>query len=311
LTEKSIKQEIELSALNEKSTKQEIEISLLKEEIDVLKTSSVMQNAKTSALVEASSTGDPIDKLEERVSENEKKLKYITTRLDQVEYMAMTGIDEVQEELNDQKEGIDHNQMELNDQKEDLDQVQSEVNKYKEGLDQVQSEVSQYKEGLDKVQSEVNQNKEGLDQVQSEVNQYKDSATAVCGYVLSHGNNGIITYQTVHAEVDTHNSLNGETGKFRAFKKGVYQVTVSARIGYTENQNYLYVTLKTTLGKYEGNVEQYILYQRGLFTYGLAVPLSATRYVTLEEGEEMWLQYYESYSTSELGKMKFCVSYYF
>merc|ERR1711872_704585 len=215
LTEKSIKQEIELSALNEKSTKQEIEISFLKEEIDVLKKTSVMQNAKTSALVEAWSTGDPVDDLEERVSENEKKLKYITTRLVQVEYMAMTGIDEVQEELNDQKEGIDHNQMELNDQKEVLNQVQSEVN----------------------------QNKEGLDQVQSEVNQYKDSATAVCGHKYKHDYDGKITYDTVHKEVDTHKSLNGQTGKFRAFKRGVYQVTVSAEHGRTTNAEYLNVYL--------------------------------------------------------------------
>merc|ERR1719167_1998318 len=104
LTQKSIKQEIELSALTEKSTKQEIEISFLKEEIDVLKKTSVMQNAKTSALVEASSTGDPVDDLEERVSENEKNLKELWSELEEVYNEALTGIDEVQEELNEYKD---------------------------------------------------------------------------------------------------------------------------------------------------------------------------------------------------------------
>merc|ERR1712121_491375 len=169
--------------------------------------------------------------------------------------------DHNQMELNDQKEGLDQVQSEVNKYKKVLNQVQSEVNQNKEGLDQVQSEVNQYKESLDQVQSEVNQNKKVLDQVQSEVNQYQDSATAVCGYKYLHHDNGIITYDTVHAEVDTHNSLNGETGKFRAFKKGVYQVTVSARYGYTENKHYLQVFLKTTLGKYEDNNEKYILVQ--------------------------------------------------
>merc|ERR1711872_1151704 len=237
LTEKSIKQEIELSALTEKSTKQEIEISFLKEEIDVLKKTSVMQNAKTSALVEASSTGDPVDDLEERVSENEKNLKELTSELEDFQNGALMGIDEVQ----------------------------------------------------------------------SELDEYKDSATAVCGFRFMHSDVGIITYETVHAEADTHNSLNGQTGKFRAFKKGVYQVTLSAERGYTEDAQDLWVFLRTTLGKYEDIDEHYILFQRGLFTEELAVPLSATRYVTLEEGEEMWLDYYNSASSSYLVRMKFCV----
>jgi len=118
-----------------------------------------------------------------------------------------------------------------------------------------------------------------------------------------------IIYGSSHTEVNSAGSSMGtSTGKYTAGKSGVYQVSASARYGFTSGTSDLYVYLRTSSGRYQGS-EACLAFMRGIGTSKLYTPLNAIRYLHMEKGETIHLEYQCSYNCG-IDKLKFCVSLY-
>merc|ERR1712212_28010 len=109
-------------------------------------------------------------------------------------------------------------------------------------------------------------------------------------------------------------SLDNSTGKFTAGKSGVYQISVSAQYGYTKDDHFFSLSLRTSSGRYQDGEEGDIAHQRGASDLPhLRTPLSALRFISLQQGETAWLEYWcTSSDKTDCGiyKLKFCVSLY-
>merc|ERR1712142_734026 len=101
--------------------------------------------------------------------------------------------------------------------------------------------------------------------VQGDIVDMQNANSALCAYQyrVGYGKNGlsgkIVVYDTTYLETNGAScSLDKSTGKFTAGKSGVYQVSVSARSGYTKDHNVFGVYLRTSSGKYQDGYEAYI-----------------------------------------------------
>jgi len=135
---------------------------------------------------------------------------------------------------------------------------------------------------------------------------------AICGYQDKVNNtNQTITFDTVHVERnDNGGSLNKESGIFTAGRAGVYAVSLSATTGETKFTSALSVRLRTSSGRYQK--EDALL---GSYTYYGgdfdAATLSASRYMYLDENEEIFLEYHcKKNKHCLMAHLKFCISYY-
>merc|ERR1719153_1195038 len=172
----------------------------------------------------------------------------------------------------------------------------------------------------DELQGEIDSVQGDITNVKGDIVDMQNANSALCAYqsLVGNGNYGlsgkIIVYYTTYLETNGAScSLDKNTGKFTAGKSGVYQISVSAQLGYTKDNSYFYLYLRTSSGDYQGD-EAYIAYQRADGTSNLVTPVNAIRFISLQQGETAWLEY--SCSTGltsggcEIFRLKFCVSLY-
>jgi len=199
--------------------------------------------------------------------------------------------------------------------------------KLQDDKDELQGEIEDVQ---DKLQGEIDGVQGDITNVQGDIVDMQNANSALCAYQdrVGFGNNGlsgkIVVYDTTYLETNGAScSLDESTGKFTAGKSGVYQISVSAKNGFTYNDYSFEVYLRTSSGNYQKRKAE-IAYQRSS-TYYLYTPVNAIRFISLQKGETAWLEYtcslYRSnFSTAEasmesdsdcyIEDLKFCVSLY-
>merc|ERR1711994_722702 len=135
--------------------------------------------------------------------------------------------------------------------------------------------------------------------VQGDIVDMQKANSALCVYQdrVGNGNNGlsgkIVVYDTTYLETNRAScSLDKSTGKFTAGKSGVYQISVSAEFGYTQDSEEFYLYLRTSSGDYQDGWEAGIALQQAFGTSSLYTPVNAIRFISLQQGETAWLEYY-------------------
>jgi len=175
-------------------------------------------------------------------------------------------------------------------------------------LAKLQQEFSQEIESL---KEELKETKKTL---REELAAQKTEASVMCAYQSTVDNypplsgtlDGVIVYDRVYHMGIQHSSFDAQSGVFQAAKTGIYLVSASARYGYTKNNAELELTLKTNSGKYQDNG---FYYQRASGVDELFSSISVSRFVNLEEGEQLWLQYV-CRNGCRIGALEICVSFY-
>merc|ERR1711872_1175900 len=213
----------------------------------------------------------------------------------------------------------------------DLEQLQRVLEEEVSNLrDKLQGEIDGVQGDLVGVQGDLDGVKGDLDGVKVDLVDMQNANSALCAYqdLVGKGNYGlsgkIVVYDTTYLETNgASSSLDKSTGKFTAGKSGVYQISVSAKNGFTYNDYSFEVYLRTSSGNYQKRKAE-IAYQRSS-TYYLYTPVNAIRFISLQKGETAWLEYdcslYRSnFSTAEasmesdsdcyIDNLKFCVSLY-
>merc|ERR1712212_594728 len=166
-----------------------------------------------------------------------------------------------------------------------------------------------------KIVSETKQNIEEIKNANSALCAYQDEVGQNNGGGENNGLSGnIVVYDTTYLETNGANCiLDKSTGKFTAGKSGVYQISVSAKNGFSKSGRYFKFYLRTSSGNYQDGDEAEISYQRAGSTW-LGTPLSAIRFISLQQGETAWLEYEceEGLTSTSCGifSLKFCVSLY-
>merc|ERR1711872_826335 len=187
--------------------------------------------------------------------------------------------------------------------------------------DKLQEEIKGVQGDITNVQGDITNVQGDITNVQGDIVDMQNANSALCAYQdsVGDGNNGlsgdIVVYDTTYLETNGAScSLDKSTGKFTAWESGVYQISVSARFGATYDDSFFHVYLRTSSGNYQG-VEAHIAFQRGDGTSYLYTPLSAIRFISLQQGETAWLEYTSSSggptsSNCLINHLKFCVSLY-
>jgi len=120
----------------------------------------------------------------------------------------------------------------------------------------------------------------------------------------------VIIYDKVYTESNMINStFDASKGEYTAGITGVYKVSASAEYGRTHDSDYLAVDLDFNSDKYQSKAEGDFMFQENLDATSLSTPISATRYITLEKGEKIWLQYNCS-GNCTIYSLKTCVVFY-
>merc|ERR1711872_480712 len=120
--------------------------------------------------------------------------------------------------------------------------------------------------------------------------------TAICGYqervLWPHGSEGLMDYDRIYEEVnDGGSEFDKKTGRFTAGQSGVYLVSVSANSGFTNNDAYLTMFLRTSSGKYQDGFEPEMVFESTVGTTNTFAPMSSSRYISMEKGESIYLEY--------------------
>merc|ERR1711872_887217 len=106
------------------------------------------------------------------------------------------------------------------------------------------------------------------------------------------GRGGTIFYDKVYTETNpAGSSFDASSGKFIAGVAGVYHISASAERGNTGSSADLEAFLRTSSGNYQDNREHRLMKQLSYGTDTLYTPMTGSRYLSLEEGEEVYLQY--------------------
>jgi len=240
-------------------------------------------------------------------------------------------INDMQDKLQGEIEGV---QDDLVNVQGDLVGVQDDITNVKGDLVGVQGDITNiqgdFVDMQDKLQEEIKGVQGDITNVQGDIVDMQNANSAFCAYQdeVGNGNYGlsgeIVVYNTTYLETNGAScSLDESTGKFTAGKSGVYQISVSAKNGFTYNDYSFEVYLRTSSGNYQKRKAE-IAYQRSS-TYYLYTPVNAIRFISLQKGETAWLEYtcslYRSnFSTAEasmesdsdcyIEDLKFCVSLY-
>jgi len=269
-----------------------------------------------------------IDQLEQQVSKAEaashvKQDSSIASK-DDLEERLLKKIEELGAKLHFEILNGDRDVKDLLEDKlqDDKDELQGEIegvqDKLQGEIEGVQGDITNVKGDITNVKGDITNVQGDIINVQGDIVDMQNANSALCAYQLrvGNGNNGlsgkIVVYDTTYLETNGAScSLDKSTGKFTAGKSGVYQISVSAEAGYTSGSHSFDVYLRTSSGNYQDGYEAYIAYQRAAGTSGLATPLNAIRFISLQQGETAWLEYISSSSTScGIYNLKFCVSLY-
>merc|ERR1712042_22042 len=188
--------------------------------------------------------------------------------------------------------------------------------KLQDDKDELQGEIEDVQ---DKLQGEIEGVQGDITNVQGNIVDMQNANSALCAYqdLVGDGNNGlsrnIVVYGTTYLETNGAScSLDKSTGKFTAGKSGVYQVSVSAEVGVTYDDEYFQVFLRTSSGNYQDGYEAYIARQQAGGKSHLYTPQNAIRFISLQQGETAWLEYSCSDGLTStkcrINHLKFCVS---
>merc|ERR1712042_166177 len=141
----------------------------------------------------------------------------------------------MQDKLQGEIEGV---QDDLVNVQGDLVGVQDDITNVKGDFVDMQDKLQEEIKG---VQGDITNVQGDITNVQGDIVDMQNANSALCAYQdkVGGGNNGASC------------SLDKSTGKFTAGKSGVYQVSVSARSGYTKDHNVFGVYLRTSSGKYQ------------------------------------------------------------
>merc|ERR1712212_826218 len=137
--------------------------------------------------------------------------------------------------------------------------------------------------------------------------------SAICGYsaiqeVISGTKR--ITFDTVHDEINEIGSvLTKENGVYTAGKAGVFHVETSIQNGWTHPGAIMKIFLKAP--RYQANHEHELLYQNnGYANLKFGTSMSGSRYMSLEEGDQVFMDFECVSSKCVLFRTKFCISFY-
>merc|ERR1712042_54134 len=226
-------------------------------------------------------------------------------------------ITNVQGDITNVKGDITNVQDDITNVKGDLVGVQGDITNVQGDIVDVQDKLQEEIKG---VQGDITNVQGDITNVQGDTVDMQNANSALCAYQdkVGGGNNGlsgkIVVYDTTYLETNGAScSLDKSTGKFTAGKSGVYQVSVSARSGYTKDHNVFGVYLRTSSGKYQDGYEAYIA--RQIAGAILNTPVNAIRFISLQQGETAWLEYDcisggPTSGNCYIGQLQFCVSLY-
>jgi len=171
---------------------------------------------------------------------------------------------------------------------------------------EVEGELNQI---IQKLESRISQLEEQIN-----VKQASDPGIVMCGVeqLWRPLENRPVNFTTVHIEDDSLGGyMDGRTGVFTAGVSGIYSVSFSGRCELDPGEM-LYISLKTTSGKYDEEEKFFVMsFIDRFFTGSTMVSCTAHRYLTLEEGEELYLDYYEIHdrlSGPGIENLSFCVA---
>jgi len=278
-----------------------VTIELLLRRIDQLEQQ--VSKAEAASHVKQDSSIASKDDLEERLL---KKIEELGAKL---HFEILNGDRDVKDLLEDK---LQDDKDELQGEIEDVqDKLQGEIEGVQGDITNVQGDIVDMQ---DKLQGEI----EG---VQDNIVDMQNANSALCAYqdLVGDGNNGlsrnIVVYGTTYLETNGAScSLDKSTGKFTAGKSGVYQVSVSAEVGVTYDDEYFQVFLRTSSGNYQDGYEAYIARQQAGGKSHLYTPQNAIRFISLQQGETAWLEYSCSDGLTStkcrINHLKFCVSLY-
>jgi len=188
-----------------------------------------------------------------------------------------------------------------------------------EKMDNMEASLNSKIDGLQaaivELRNETNHKEDSLEveieAMKSKIEDIKISRTAICGVqdkVNNYDQN--ITYDKIYIETnDLDGELDAETGHFTAGKQGVYFVTASA-LAWTSDNGRLMLYLRTSTGRYQEDNEQLFMVQDSYLNDPEFSTVSASRYMYLDEGEEVYLENFCSNETCELWYVKYCVGFY-
>merc|ERR1719244_59064 len=166
-----------------------------------------------------------------------------------------------------------------------------------------------------------NMNKK-LDIVQDEMQEMGENVeraeglkTDICG-IQDHVDiyNAVITYDKIYVETNEGNGRLDDTGRFTAGKEGVYLVTATAK-AFTEDNAGILVFLKTSTHRYQEYSEDLFLFQYSEQYEKDLSTITASRYVYLSEGENIFLHYicnngFVENNNCVLDDIKYCIGFY-
>merc|ERR1719244_2133322 len=124
-----------------------------------------------------------------------------------------------------------------------------------------------------------------------------------------------ITYDKVHVENNVFGSaLDIETGRFVAGQAGIYFVSATVPHATTADNSDIHIYLMTSSGRYQDSEENEFMYQLSKDGDADEGTMSASRYIRLDQGEEVYLDYkcglHVGNTLCSLKRMKFCVSFF-
>jgi len=281
-----------------------VTIELLLRRIDQLEQQ--VSKAEAASHVKQDSSIASKDDLEERLL---KKIEELGAKL---HFEILNGDRDVKDLLEDK---LQDDKDELQGEIEDVqDKLQGEIEGVQGDITNVQGDITNVQGIITNVQGDITN-------IQGDIVDMQNANSALCAYrdTVGGGNNGlsgkIVVYDTTYLETNGAScSLDKSTGKFTAGKSGVYQVSVSAEVGYTDGGYSFQVYLRTSSGKYQDGYEAYIARQHVGGTDYLLTPLNVIRFISLQQGETAWLEYECSGGLTStkcrINHLKFCVSLY-
>jgi len=230
-------------------------------------------------------------------------------------------IEEIQNEFQNKLEKMNNQLVSLKKKLQgEFKGVQGDISNVKGDIANVQSDITSVQGDIVDMQRMTVKLEDRGDMLKDELDDITNANAALCAIGnIGNGNQGlsgpVIVYDTLYQETNGAScSLDISTGKFTAGRSGVYQISVNSPYGKTKDNTYIYVYLRTSSGSYQDDHEAKIAYQSGDGTSYLRTPLNAIRFISLQQGETVWLEYYcnAGLTSTSCGihKIKFCVSLY-
>jgi len=232
-----------------------------------------------------------------RIDSNEADISVLRTDVTQlqVEDGVLHAVDNI---LSQQDVLLQHEDQRIEESLENnIEQVQNNLDG---DIEILENTIAKVEGEIDHLQGEINQDATRIDNLERK--------SSICGWREYWANDGTITYDTVHTEVEEVSSvLDANTGIYTAGVSGVYEISLSGSTGvYPGVQAGVWLE-----GAGYGTEDEDFIYSEnsnsaigGGFIYDAA---AATRHVTLTAGQQISLKYT---GDASFYTIKFCVTLY-